>query len=156
MVIATLALAGVFLATYLTLFKLGYIGTLTCGTGECERVQTSRWAIFLGQPVALWGVGFYLAMLATSVAGSFGDLIESRAVSLVLVAMSGWGVLFSGWLTWLEIARIDAICRYCVASAVLVLVLFVVSLLDLLDRRIKAASATPVAGASSGPTRPRA
>jgi uncharacterized membrane protein len=135
MVIATLALVGVFLATYLTLYKLGYVGTLACGTGECERVQTSRWAIFLGQPVALWGVGFYVAMLVTSAAGSFGTLVESRAVSLVLVAMSGWGALFSGWLTYLELARIDAICRYCVASAVIVLALFILSLLDLRDRR---------------------
>ncbi len=130
MVIAAFAFAGVFLATYLTLYKLGYIGTLACGTGECERVQTSRWAVLLGAPVALWGVGFYLAMFATAAAGSFGALAESRAVGLALVAMSGWGVLFSGWLTYLEIARIHAICRYCVLSAALVLALFAMSVMD--------------------------
>jgi len=141
MVIAALALAGVFLATYLTLYKLGYIGTLACGTGECERVQTSRWAVLLGAPVALWGVGFYLAMFTAAAAGSFGALAESRAVGFALVAMSGCGVLFSGWLTYLEIARIHAICRYCVLSAALVLALFAMSVMDL--RRASASRADP-------------
>jgi uncharacterized membrane protein len=131
MAIAVLALAGVFLATYLTLYKLGYIGTLACGTGECEKVQTSRWSVLFGAPVALWGVGFYVALFATATAGAVGALAESRAVSLALVAMSGFGVLFSGWLTYLEVARIHAICRYCVLSAALVLVLFALSVTDL-------------------------
>lgn len=135
MVLATLSLAGVFLATYLTLYKLGYLGSLACGTGDCEKVQTSKWAFFLGLPVALWGVGFYVAMFGISVAGSLGARVESRTISIALVAVSGWGVLFSGWLTYLEIAEIHAICRYCVVSASLVLVLFVVSGADLLDQR---------------------
>ena len=134
-VIAILSLAGVFLATYLTLFKLGYIGSLACGTGACEKVQTSRWARFAGAPVALWGVGFYAAMFTASLAGSFGTLVESRKVSLALVAMSAWGVLFSAWLTYLELVKIDAICRFCVASALLVATLFVLSLADLRQQR---------------------
>lgn len=129
--IAVLALAGVFLSTYLALYKLGLIGSLACGTGECERVQASRWSIFLGQPVAIWGVAFYLAMFGTSLAGSFPALARSRAVSVALVLVSGWGVLFSAWLTWLEVAEIHAICRFCVVSALLVLVLFVLSAWEL-------------------------
>lgn len=135
MVIAALSLAGVFLALYLTLYKLGYIGTLACGTGECETVQTSRWATFLRLPVALWGVGFYLAMFAVAVAGTVGALAASRAISASLVALSGWGVLFSAWLTWLEIAKIHAICRFCVVSATLVVVLFGLSIADWRARR---------------------
>jgi len=130
-VIAALSLAGVFLAAYLTLYKLGYIGTLACGTGACETVQLSRWSYFLGLPVALWGVGFYLSMFGLSVAGSFGALTESRTVSVALVALSGWGVIFSAWLTWLELAEIHAICRYCVVSALLVVLLFVLSMREL-------------------------
>ena len=142
-VIAALSLAGVFLATYLTLYKLGFVGSLACGTGECERVQSSRWSELFGQPVALWGAGFYAAMFAVSAAGSFGALEESRTPSVALAALSGWGVIFSGWLTYLELAEIHAICRYCVVSAVLVLVLFALSAADLRARR---AAATGSAG----------
>ncbi len=129
--IAVISLVGIFLATYLTLYKLGYIEALACGTGSCEVVQASRWSTLFGQPVALWGLGFYLAMFAVSVAGSFGQLEGSRRVALALVVMSGGGVLFSGFLTFVEIAWLHAICRYCVVSACLVLVLFLISVLDL-------------------------
>lgn len=129
--IALISLVGLFLATYLTLYKLGYIETLACGTGSCEVVQSSKWSTLFGQPVAMWGVGFYLAMLALSLAGSFSSLEESRALGIGLALLSGSGVLFSGWLTYVEIGLVHAICRYCVASACLVLVLFVLSILDL-------------------------
>ncbi len=129
--IALISLVGLFLAAYLTLYKLGYIETLACGTGSCEVVQSSKWSTLFGQPVALWGVGFYVAMLALSLAGSFGSLEESRTVAIGLALISGSGVLFSGWLTFVEVALLHAICRYCVVSACLVLILFVLSILDL-------------------------
>lgn len=132
MAIAVLSLAGVFLATYLTLYKLGYLQTLACGTGSCEVVQASRWSKLFGQPVALWGVGFYVVMFALAVAGLYGRMAESRAVARALAVLSGWGALFSGWLTYIEVARLHAICRYCVTSAGLVLVIFVLSVLDLI------------------------
>lgn len=135
MAISALALAGAFLAAYLTLYKLGYIGTIACGTGGCETVQMSKWGSLLGQPVALWGLGFYLAMFAVATIGTFSAYLDDRRVSLALVGMSGWGVLFSGYLTWAELFKIQAICRFCVVSAVIVLILFVLSVLDLREVR---------------------
>jgi uncharacterized membrane protein len=146
MAIAVLSLAGIFLAAYLTLYKLGYIETLACGSGSCEVVQASRWSKLFGQPVALWGLGFYVAMFALSVAGTLERFAESRNVSRGLALMSGWGVLFSGWLTYVEVARLHAICRFCVGSALLVLALFALSAFDL----------TRVSAASIDPTRPQA
>src|SRR6185437_3761546 len=55
MLISVVSLVGVFLAAYLTLYKLGYIEQLACGTGSCEVVQSSKWSTLFGQPVALWG-----------------------------------------------------------------------------------------------------
>ena len=130
MVIAVLALGGVFLATYLLLYKLGFIPGLACGSGDCEVVQSSKWAVFLGFPVALWGVLFYAAMFVVASAGSFGALAESHAVGRLLTAISGWGVLFSSWLTYLELAEIHAICRFCVVSALLAAGLFALSVRD--------------------------
>jgi uncharacterized membrane protein len=131
MTIAVISLVGVFLATYLTLYKLGYVETLACGTGSCEIVQASRWSKLFGQPVALWGAGFYLVMFALAVAGSLGRLVESRVVTLALALVSACGALFSGWLTWVELFRLHAICRYCVASAALVVLIAALSVSDL-------------------------
>ena len=131
MVIAALALIGLFVATYLWLFKIGVIGQMSCAVGSCEVVNTSKWAILFGQPVAFWGVGFYVATLALALLGTSERFEFDRRVAVALVALSGFGVLFSGWLTYLELAVIHAICMYCVISAGLVVVIFWLSVLDL-------------------------
>lgn len=128
-----LAFIGVFVSTYLTLYKFGYIGSLQCAVGSCETVNTSRWATFLGLPVAAWGLGFYVSALALVLAGIQERYADSRGVALALVALTGWGVLFSGWLTYLELFVIDAICIWCVTSAVIVLVMFAISLAEYRD-----------------------
>ena len=143
MAIAALALIGVFVSLYLTLYKLGVIGELSCAAGACETVNTSDWSTLLGQPVALWGLGFYVSTLLVAVVGLGERFADSRAISLVLVAMSGIGVLFSAWLTYLELFVIFAICMWCVTSAVIVTLIFVASLLDL--REIRDADAASLA-----------
>lgn len=130
MLAALVALAGFFVATYLTLYKLGLIGTLTCSVGSCETVQLSRWATLLGLPVAAWGVGYYALVLALTLAGVQERFAESRGLSLALLLLTGWGVIFSAWLTYLELFVIRAICQWCVVSAILAVVLFVVCWLD--------------------------
>ena len=131
MLFALLALVGVFVSLYLTLYKAGLIGSLACAVGSCEKVQSSRWALFLGLPVAAWGLGFYLVALGLAIAGLQDRFAESRGITIALAVLTGWGVVFSGWLTWLELFVIEAICQWCVVSAVIVLVMFVLALLDL-------------------------
>lgn len=131
MTIAALALAGVFLALYLTLYKLGYIGHLACGLGSCERVNTSQWATFLGLPVAAWGVGFYGVVFGVALWGTSAAWVERTEPSLVLTFLTTVGIVFSAWLTYLELYVIGAVCRFCVGSAVLVTLLFLLSVIDL-------------------------
>ena len=134
MLAALVALAGMFVALYLTLYKLGYIGTLVCAVGSCETVQTSKWATFLGFPVGAWGVAYYIGVLAVSLAGLTPALADRRAISLLLVTMTGFGLLFSLWLTYLELFVIHAICQWCVISALLAAALFVLSWLELKEQ----------------------
>ena len=129
MITATLALAGFFVALYLSLWKLGIVGSLACGTGGCEYVQTSSYALVLGVPVAFYGVAGYLAMLAVSLAGLQPHWVGRREPTLVLVALSGAGVAFSAYLTYLEAAVIHAWCRWCLVSAAIITAIFLVSLM---------------------------
>jgi uncharacterized membrane protein len=131
MIIAVLAMIGLFVAVYLTLYKIGVIGSLTCSLGSCETVNTSRWAQFLGLPVAGWGVFFYLDVLIITLIGIQPPFASTPAVSWLLVLWSAFGALFSGWLTYLELFRIHAICIWCVTSAVIVTCILVLSILDL-------------------------
>jgi len=134
MIVATLSLAGIFVALYLLLYKLGIVGNLACSIGSCETVNLSKWATFLGAPVAAWGVGFYVVMFVLALASLQDRYIESVGMSKVLALVSGSGFAFSAWLTYLELFVIHAVCQWCVVSAIIVTLIFVFALLDLKER----------------------
>ena len=130
MIIAALALGGVGLATYLAMYKLGYIGTLACTIGSCETVNLSRWATFIGIPVAVWGLGFYVVLFGVALLGTMERFANATWVSHALLVLTAWGVAFSAWLTYLELYVIHAICMFCVISAILITVTFLVAVLE--------------------------
>jgi len=125
--IALLALVGFFVALYLWLHALGVGGPLKCGTGDCDTVQASRWAMFLGVPVALYGVVGYAAILAVALAGLRPAAIPRRGPTLILAALATGGLLFTAYLTYLELFVIHAICRWCVASAAIIAIIWIVA-----------------------------
>jgi len=131
MIVAALALAGIFISLYLTLYKLGVIGELSCSIGSCETVNSSKWSRFLGLPVAAWGLLFYLDVFVIAIVGTLPRFEDEPVISMVLTFEAGIGVLFSAWLTYLELGVIHAICIWCVTSAVVVTTVLLVSAADL-------------------------
>lgn len=129
MAAALLALVGVLLATYLYLYKIGVVGTMVCGAGSCELVQTSRWSRFLGIEVSLIGLLGYISILGVSLVGLQPAHQGRRWPDTSLTLLSGGGFLFSAYLTYVELFVLDAICRWCVVSAVIISLIFLVSLL---------------------------
>jgi uncharacterized membrane protein len=130
MAIAVLALLGLLASAYLLLYKLGAVGSLACGgSGACERVQQSPYAQFLGIPVAAYGVAGFAALLVVALAG-LGERWSDRAgPSRLLAAFAGVGCCFAAYLTYLEIAVIHDICRWCAFCALLITAILVVALL---------------------------
>jgi len=129
--IALLALVGFFVALYLWLHQIGVGGELKCGTGGCDTVQASRWARVLGVPVAAYGVVGYAAILAVALAALQPAALGRRRPALLLAALATGGVLFSGWLTYLELFVIHAVCRWCVGSAAIITLIWFVALYGL-------------------------
>ena len=131
MTAALLSLLGVFVAAYLYLYKTGRIGTIVCGTGGCETVQLSEWSRFMGVDVALIGIVGFIAMLGVALTGLQPAHAGRRWPGTLLLLLSGGALLFSAYLTYLELFVIHAICRWCVGSAVIITLIFVLALLDL-------------------------
>ena len=126
---ALMSLLGLFVSVYLYLYKIGRIGTLACGSGGCETVQNSQWSRFAGVEVALIGLlGYGLLFLVAMLALQPG-LAPRRWPADLLAALAGVGVLFTAYLTWLELFVIHAICRWCVGSAVIIVSVLVLALL---------------------------
>jgi uncharacterized membrane protein len=118
---AGLAVIGVAIAGYLTwVHYAGLKPFCVGGGGSCERVQSSQWADLAGVPVALLGLIGYTAILA-----SLALPEELGRQAAALVALVGFG--FSAWLTYVELTKINAICQWCVASAIVMTLLAIVS-----------------------------
>ena len=128
---ALMSLIGLFVSAYLYLYKIGRIGSLACGTGGCETVQTSQWSRFAGVEVALIGVVGYALLLGVALAALRPALAERRWPASLLSALAGAGVLFTVYLTYLELFVIHAVCRWCVGSAVIIVSVLVLALLAL-------------------------
>jgi uncharacterized membrane protein len=123
---ALLALAGIAIAAYLTYVHYAELEPICVGGGGgCERVQSSSYAELAGVPVALLGLLAYATILASlALPESAGRTVAA------LVSLSGFG--FSAWLTYVELAKLDAVCQWCVASAVVMTALAAVSVARLL------------------------
>lgn len=128
--VAALSLTGLLISAYLWMFKHGYIGALACGTGECATVQLSEYSSFLGVDVALLGALAYAALVGLAMLGLQPGWLDRRAPTRGILLLSAGGVLFAAYLTWLELFVIHAICRWCVASAVIIVLIFVLTMLD--------------------------
>jgi uncharacterized membrane protein len=83
-----------------------------------------------GVPIAFLGLGAYLVVLALLYLENHAGFWQEN-VSLLVFGISLVGVIFSAYLTYLEIWVIHAICPYCVVSAIGMLALFVASILRL-------------------------
>jgi uncharacterized membrane protein len=128
---AVLSLLGLFISAYLYLYKIGRVGMLACGAGGCETVQQSAWSRFAGLEVSLIGLVGYAALLAVSLAGLQPPHSARRWPATLLTVLAGLGVLFTIYLTYLELFVIHAICRWCVGSAAIILAILIAALLDL-------------------------
>jgi len=118
-VIAGVATLGVAVAGYLVYVHYAGISPV-CTTGGCEKVQASAYAELLGIPVALLGLVGYIAILGSlAVRGETGRMIGAG------LALIGFG--FSAYLTYLELFKINAICQWCVGSAVLMTLLLILT-----------------------------
>lgn len=119
-----LALAGVAVAGYLTLVHYRD-ELLVCAVGGCERVQQSRYAEIAGVPIAILGAGMYLVVLALAI-GRWRrpDLTDVATVAAFGLTLAG--SLYSAYLTYVEVAVIDAICQWCVVSAALTVAILIV------------------------------
>lgn len=135
MAIAALSLIGLLISTYMSLYKLGVFGVIACGAGDCDRVQNSPWAVFLGVPVPYIGFLGYAALMAVALAGTQPRFVRERWVAALLLAGATIGLAFSAYLTWLEAAVINAWCRYCVVSAALATLIFLFAIPEI--RRLR-------------------
>jgi len=124
------SLVGVAVSIYLTIYKLTDNNVMCLGSGDCSIVNASRYSEVYGIPVAVIGIIGYLAILVVL-------LLETRLTPLIDIGnllafgMSLVGLLFSAYLTYLELYVIKATCPFCFTSAIAITIIFIFTLIRL-------------------------
>jgi uncharacterized membrane protein len=121
-----LATFGVGVATYIAIADSGG-GSPVCIAGGhgCQTVAESSYSHLAGVNIAIFGIGGYVVLLACALLRGDAFRLAGFVVSLI-----GFG--YSLYLTYLELFTIDAVCQWCVASAVLMTLLFVTNAVRML------------------------
>ena len=122
------AIGGLVVTGYLT-FVESTGSQVMCGpTGGCGDVQNSKYAILFGiLPVGVLGLVGFIAILGSWIVWQFGSPATRKPGILSIWGMCIFGVLFSTYLTFLEPFVIGATCMWCISSAVLMIILLLVS-----------------------------
>lgn len=110
--ILILTFLGIIVSSYLTYYRVT-TNPLTCNFGSCDIVQKSEYSVMMGVPVSVLGMIYYVMLLIL--------LFKFRGIFTKLWVI--WGVLFSTYLTVIEIFVIKAICGWCITSFAIILLI---------------------------------
>lgn len=121
-----LSLIGLADSLYLAWIKLANQAAICAGVGSCDVVNSSEYATLGGVPIALFGAGAYLSILLILLLEERMPVLEENGAMLIF-GISLAGVLYSAYLTYIEIVVLRAICPYCVLSAIVLVALLALS-----------------------------
>ncbi len=124
-----LCLLGLGVAGYLAFVETAQVEAVCGPVGDCNAVQQSSYALLFGfLPIGVLGVTGYLLILLSWILGRLANQRLTDLSSLAILGMTTFGVLFSIYLTFLEPFVIGATCAWCLSSAIIMTVLFWLSL----------------------------
>lgn len=139
-----LAVLGALDSAYLTWVKVANATAFCSNVGDCDAVNASVYSEVFGIPIALFGLGAYLAIAAFLVLEDRGTMLREWG-PLAVFGLALTGTLYSAYLTYVELFVIYAVCPYCVVSAILITGILILSVVRLI-RRGPAAAADEGAG----------
>jgi uncharacterized membrane protein/thiol-disulfide isomerase/thioredoxin len=120
---------GIGVAGYLTYIETTSAQAVCGPVGDCNAVQNSSYARALGiLPVGILGLLGYAAILIAWIAHRVGEDRWADYASLAMLGMGLFGTLYSIYLTYIEIWVIEAVCMWCLSSAVLITLLMLLSI----------------------------
>lgn len=133
---AGLAVLGLLVSLYLTWIKVSGGSAYCAGVGDCDTVQSSIYSEMSGLPIALFGAGFYAIVLILTMVRRRVTRQQAEYALLGQLMLVLAGTLYSGYLTYIELYVLEAICPYCVVSAIIVTLLLALSAFDLIRNKV--------------------
>jgi uncharacterized membrane protein len=128
-----LACLGALDAIYLVIYKYTGDSRMCLGNGGCHNVNFSPYSMIAGIPVAVYGLAAYVVIIAILLLEPRMRLAHENG-PLAVFGISLGGVAFTAYLTWLEFYVIHAVCPFCVASAVIITLIFILAIIRLVKQ----------------------
>ena len=128
-----LAALGAADSLYLLILKLSHNGKMCLGNGGCATVNSSSYSELFGIPVSVYGLLAYLAIIAIILVEPRWKFAAAQG-PLAIFGMTLGGVLFSAYLTYIEFYVIFAVCPFCIISAVVITLLFILAIIRLVTQ----------------------
>src|SRR5258708_22089556 len=125
-----LALLGLAVSIYMTVFKVTEDEKMCLGNGGCSKVNSSVYAEIYGIPVAVVGVGGYFALAALLFLEDRSKFLQQDG-TLIIFGLALIAFLFTLYLIYVEVALIKALCPFCLTSQVTMTIFFILSIIRL-------------------------
>jgi uncharacterized membrane protein len=133
--IPVISLIGLGVSIYLAYVEINQVVAVCGPIGHCNLVQSSEYAKLFGLPIAVWGMLNYVTLIALWGVQRFLSGSAAALSLLGLVVLTIWSTLFSIYLTVLEIFVIQAVCMWCISSAIISTALMMLVLIPVTSSR---------------------
>jgi uncharacterized membrane protein len=122
-----LAMIGTLDSIYLLVYKISKNNAMCLGNGDCSTVNASRYSEIYGIPVSLLGIMAYLVIVSLLIL-ELREIMTNDNANLMVFGISLVGVVFSAYLTYIEFFVIFAVCPFCIVSAIVITLIFILSI----------------------------
>jgi len=128
-----LAILGAVDAIYLLVLKYTQLEALCVGNRGCLTVNNSIYSEIYDIPVSTFGIAAYLAIAGILLLEARLRLARENG-PLAIFGISLAGMAFSAYLTWLEFYVIHAVCPFCIASTIIITLIFILAIIRLVKQ----------------------
>jgi uncharacterized membrane protein len=129
-IILVLSILGVAVSIYLSWAYLSG-SHIACTTHGCEAVRSSSYSKLFGIPQPVFGILFYLAIGFLALISQIGEKTFTIGIKRLIIVFSAFGFLYSVYLTSLEAFVIKAYCDWCLVSAGISTLIFIIALREI-------------------------
>lgn len=122
-----LSIIGAGIAGYLTYVHFDESVLVCTASGGCHTVQQSDYATIGPIPIALLGLGMFLALIALSLVRMLNwSIMSADTATMISWGMTLSAILYYAYLVYVEIFVLEAICQWCVATTAITVVIFAI------------------------------
>jgi len=126
-----LAIIGLLVSIYMTIYKVTSNDALCLGSGDCSTVNASRYSEVYGIPVATVGIAGYFAILLVHWYERRDKFFEKNG-PMIIFGLALAGFIFTVYLIYIEFAVLRALCPFCLTSQAAMTVIFIISIIRLI------------------------